>query len=223
MALIKCPDCKKEISDTTKKCIHCGSPIEKKLVCKECGEVIEHKSKVCPKCGAKLKNNIFEKISKKTLIIIGSIIGAIVIISVIIALFSNGTSSESNATHERVPLDDYNISNYLTVNLSGRLSDYSSKYYHKAYMSGSITASHVGSQCENVSFKLKMVVKYKTSSWSSSSTSDTFTEYVTLDSGCNYNIAGSHNLTRSANESVGYSYSIEDVTGNVVIPKTVIE
>lgn len=30
MALVKCPECGKEISDNSKKCIHCGSPIKKK-------------------------------------------------------------------------------------------------------------------------------------------------------------------------------------------------
>ena len=29
MALIKCPECGKDISDTSEKCIHCGFPIEK--------------------------------------------------------------------------------------------------------------------------------------------------------------------------------------------------
>ena len=29
MALIKCPECKNQISDTTKTCIHCGFPLEK--------------------------------------------------------------------------------------------------------------------------------------------------------------------------------------------------
>lgn len=28
MALIKCPDCSKEISDKAKSCIHCGCPLE---------------------------------------------------------------------------------------------------------------------------------------------------------------------------------------------------
>ena len=28
MALIKCPKCNHEISDTTKKCIHCGTRIK---------------------------------------------------------------------------------------------------------------------------------------------------------------------------------------------------
>ena len=29
MALIKCPECGKDISNTSEKCIHCGFPIEK--------------------------------------------------------------------------------------------------------------------------------------------------------------------------------------------------
>lgn len=31
MALIKCPECGKEISDTSKTCIHCGYKIEKEI------------------------------------------------------------------------------------------------------------------------------------------------------------------------------------------------
>ena len=38
MALIKCPECGKEISDKAKKCIHCGSiTYEKKIVNKNNG------------------------------------------------------------------------------------------------------------------------------------------------------------------------------------------
>ena len=40
MALIKCVDCGKEISDTSKVCIHCGSPVEKQAICKECGKLL---------------------------------------------------------------------------------------------------------------------------------------------------------------------------------------
>ena len=32
MALIKCAECGRDISDTSDKCIHCGCPIEKKKV-----------------------------------------------------------------------------------------------------------------------------------------------------------------------------------------------
>ena len=33
MALINCPECGKEISDKSEKCIHCGFPILKKNIC----------------------------------------------------------------------------------------------------------------------------------------------------------------------------------------------
>lgn len=32
MALIQCPECKKEISDKSETCIHCGFPIKKQVV-----------------------------------------------------------------------------------------------------------------------------------------------------------------------------------------------
>ena len=36
MALIKCPECGKEISDKSEKCIHCGFPLvkEKNTICR---------------------------------------------------------------------------------------------------------------------------------------------------------------------------------------------
>lgn len=33
MALIKCPECGKEVSDKSKQCIHCGFPFEQKNIC----------------------------------------------------------------------------------------------------------------------------------------------------------------------------------------------
>ena len=46
MALIECPECKKEISDKAKECPHCGYPIVKK----------EEKKKEEPKKDLVLKN-----------------------------------------------------------------------------------------------------------------------------------------------------------------------
>lgn len=40
MALIKCPECGKEISDTTSKCIHCGYEFSKEKVDTSDKEVI---------------------------------------------------------------------------------------------------------------------------------------------------------------------------------------
>lgn len=64
MALIKCSECGKEISDTASKCIHCGCPIEKKKICEECGKEINSNDKICKNCGAKVKKNFVNNIIK---------------------------------------------------------------------------------------------------------------------------------------------------------------
>lgn len=33
MSLIKCPECRSEVSDKSKQCIHCGCPLQKNTVC----------------------------------------------------------------------------------------------------------------------------------------------------------------------------------------------
>lgn len=37
MAMIKCPECGKEVSDKAKNCPNCGSPIDTKIYCPKCG------------------------------------------------------------------------------------------------------------------------------------------------------------------------------------------
>ena len=48
MAIIQCPECGKEISDQSERCIHCGVPI---YVCPKCGNLASGKLKFCPRCG----------------------------------------------------------------------------------------------------------------------------------------------------------------------------
>lgn len=50
MALIKCPECGKEVSDKAPSCPNCGVEIKKKF-CQHCGERIDDECVVCPKCG----------------------------------------------------------------------------------------------------------------------------------------------------------------------------
>lgn len=93
MALIKCGECGKKISDTATECIHCGCPIERKVTCSECGAEVIVKDGVCKECGHKLdaKTKItntkidFSKYANKKNLIIGGaiIIAAIVLISLV--------------------------------------------------------------------------------------------------------------------------------------------
>lgn len=50
MALIKCTECGKEISDKATTCPNCGAPVGKKY-CSHCGSQIDLDCVVCPKCG----------------------------------------------------------------------------------------------------------------------------------------------------------------------------
>ena len=50
MAMIKCSECKKEMSDKALKCPNCGCPNVPKIKCPECGEFkLAHR--VCGHCG----------------------------------------------------------------------------------------------------------------------------------------------------------------------------
>ncbi len=68
MALIKCPECEKEISDKAKRCICCGYPLEKYAVdikkfeddmeaCPFCNYANKRSLDYCGGCGAELQNN----------------------------------------------------------------------------------------------------------------------------------------------------------------------
>jgi len=92
MALIKCSECGKEISDTCDSCIHCGCPIEKPIVCSECGKEINSDMKICPNCGNELTEELNNDYllskkgsnSNKNYYFISTIIVIIVIILIII-------------------------------------------------------------------------------------------------------------------------------------------
>lgn len=64
MALIKCSECGKEISDKAKSCIHCGCPIEEEelFTCDNCGADVREEDTVCPKCGCIFEEDEAEKI-----------------------------------------------------------------------------------------------------------------------------------------------------------------
>lgn len=64
MALYKCPECGREISDKAKKCIHCGrvfveeKPVNGEIRCIECGAVLVETDEICPHCGCPVEKII---------------------------------------------------------------------------------------------------------------------------------------------------------------------
>lgn len=56
MALIKCPECGREISESADNCPNCGYHLTKTKFCKFCGEKIPVDSIICTKCGRQVEN-----------------------------------------------------------------------------------------------------------------------------------------------------------------------
>ena len=51
MAIIKCPECGRQISDKAPACPNCGVPIAGKIVkCPQCGEIYFKDQEMCPNC-----------------------------------------------------------------------------------------------------------------------------------------------------------------------------
>ncbi len=66
MALIKCPECGKDISDKSKVCIHCGYPLEEEQseevrYCTSCGTKNSIHDKNCISCGKSFIENNNQK------------------------------------------------------------------------------------------------------------------------------------------------------------------
>ena len=89
MSLIKCDECGKEISENSKKCVHCGVEVIQKYECEECHKKTEGKDGSCEFCGCPIKptEKLKKEISKNKIFIligilvltIGGIIGFILI------------------------------------------------------------------------------------------------------------------------------------------------
>ncbi len=55
MAMIKCKECEKEMSDHAKICPHCGYE-NSIMFCPECDKQLSSKANMCPYCGYAFKN-----------------------------------------------------------------------------------------------------------------------------------------------------------------------
>lgn len=103
MALIKCPECGKEVSDKAEKCIHCGCPLdvkesEKSVVTVESSDVINvDKDKIIKKK---------KQWNKKTILISCSII-AFVIIGVFVYYAATAKSREYKSAKELFDAKQY--------------------------------------------------------------------------------------------------------------------
>lgn len=106
MALIKCSECGKEMSDKAKLCPHCGY---EKNECPECGKEVKSKSNVCENCGFILKSNKknikefittrINRLSKTQKYIVGIVLGVTMIFVVFVKLLGGGLSGVYQYTY----------------------------------------------------------------------------------------------------------------------------
>ena len=111
MAMIKCPDCGKQISDKAEKCIYCGNVLKKptQICCLECGTELEKGSEVCPVCGCPITDvseNVPQKVEVtgvkvnkrvRKIITVGVIVVIIIISALIIGNRMKMARENSNA------------------------------------------------------------------------------------------------------------------------------
>ena len=136
MALIKCNECGKEISDTAKNCIHCGNPVDKKIISSECNKEINANIKICPYCGNKIIKNetkIIKKVIKnnKKYYVIG-IMFLIIIVVVVILCSVKSNKIDLQKIYDEIGCDSYycemaSDGSYFSIDSNpSDLDDYSS-------------------------------------------------------------------------------------------------
>lgn len=119
MALIKCPECGKEISDKATSCVFCGRELKKLdesgtslKICAECGAELSEIDKVCPKCGYPISQNddtqkveiTSVKIKKSTKRTICGVIGLILFCIICVFGYKTYTEQEKNKQY----IESYN-------------------------------------------------------------------------------------------------------------------
>lgn len=116
MALIKCPECGKEVSDKAESCPQCKinfaeyrkkeeekqqeekKRIESKEECQECKKLVEKGTEICPFCGFPIqeeKKKQEENQKRKKYYIVGGGIAFVIVLIVIISTYINNNSVES--------------------------------------------------------------------------------------------------------------------------------
>lgn len=126
MALVKCSECGKEISDKAKKCPHCGNKVKEDISyvkCNECEKKYDASLKCCPSCGMPNEkdneNNIVSNEDKKKKNIWPIILlSSLLLIIILFSLFTKKGSNNYNDNYEK-PDNSYDDNNENNNNDNG--------------------------------------------------------------------------------------------------------
>lgn len=159
MALIKCSNCEKEISDKAKACPQCGQPVvlaadipeeNPPILCEECGTEIPDGVDACPNCGCPVpaKEEVVDEAPQKVEVTAVNlpkmtkntkkyiVIAVVAVLAVIIALFVGKSVKEQKLAEEAAQ----------------RSADYASTLETASYtmLLGAIEAEEAGNLIKNV-------------------------------------------------------------------------
>lgn len=138
MALIKCSNCAKEISDKAKVCPKCGKSIvlaspaleeDKSILCEECGTEIPEGMEACPNCGCPIpaKEEVIKEAPQKVEVTAVNLpqmnqnikkyvtIICVVILAIIVALFAGSKAKEQRLAEEAAQRSENYASTLGTV------------------------------------------------------------------------------------------------------------
>lgn len=90
MSMISCPNCGGEISERSKKCVHCGYALveDAKVVCTECGTEVDSSAAFCPKCGCPVNESDSPQKVEVTKVNVSSVISKKVVFGLLIAVMT---------------------------------------------------------------------------------------------------------------------------------------
>lgn len=135
MALIKCPECGKEISDKSEYCVNCGFPIQtslqKRIICPECGNPVEDGKNICGYCGYEI-----EKKEEKKPRVLFLAFGVLLVLTVV--FFVIGFLQTHN---KRYVFYKYHYEECMAGYRDSELHKYSSTYFSSIY--GSISDGYL--------------------------------------------------------------------------------
>lgn len=141
MALIKCLNCEKEISDKAKVCPQCGQPVVletpvtediKPILCEECGTEISEGMDACPNCGCPVpeEERVAEEVSQKVEVTAVNlpkmtkntkkyiIIAVVVIIAAIVVFFVGNSIHRQKLAEEAARLSEEYSTNLETASFT---------------------------------------------------------------------------------------------------------
>lgn len=107
MALIKCPECGKTVSDTARQCPHCGYNLQaRNSFCPECHAPVDSDSMFCESCGTRLLHQTtVQKLHRKSLLWLWITLAALLVAgAAVFATIKITEASDSGTYEESVPV-----------------------------------------------------------------------------------------------------------------------